>query len=69
VCSIHTPTSKQIKMIDFIKTYIKYVVFHKWNRLSIESIEFLEKHWEHKPKSGIKFWLYRKIKKINGFLD
>lgn len=56
-------------MIDFIKTYIKYVVFHKWNRLSIESIEFLEKYWEHKPKSGIKFWLYRKIKKINGFLD
>lgn len=45
-------------MIDFIKTYVKYVLFHKWNKVPKESIGLLEKHWNNKPNKGVKYWLY-----------
>lgn len=51
--------------MDFIKTYIKYVLFHRWNKLSEESINLLEQDWKNKPTKGIKLWLYKKIIKIN----
>ena len=53
-------------MIDFIKTYVKYILLHKWNKVSVESIELLDAHWEKKPSKGPKYWLYNKIKSING---
>lgn len=51
--------------MDFIKTYIKYVLLHRWNKLSEESINLIEQHWKNKPKNGMKLWLYKKIIKIN----
>jgi hypothetical protein len=54
-------------MIDFLITCIKYVIFYKWNRISKESIELLDIHWENKPTNGLKLWLYNKIKQINKY--
>jgi len=54
-------------MISFIKTYIKYVLFHKWNKLSKESFDLLDNNWQNKPTKGLNLWLYNKIKKINGY--
>jgi hypothetical protein len=53
-------------MVDSIKTYIKYVLFHKWNKLNTEQINFLQTHWKHKPTKGLKLWVYNKVIKING---
>ena len=55
------------QMISFIKTYIKYVLFHKWNKLSKESFDLLDNNWKNKPTKGLNLWLYNKIKKINGY--
>jgi hypothetical protein len=51
--------------MDLIKTYIKYVLLHRWYKLSEESINLIEQHWENKPTNGMKLWLYKKIIKIN----
>ena len=53
-------------MIDFINTYVKYILLHKWNMVSKESIDLLDKHWKKKPTKGVKLWLYNKIKTKNG---
>ena len=53
-------------MIDWIRTYIKFVLLHKWNNVSEEGLKMLDEHWQHKPTNGIKLWLYNKIKLING---
>jgi len=50
-------------MMDFIKTYIKYIVLHRWNIISKEGFDLLEEHWKNKPTKGIKLWLYNKLKK------
>lgn len=52
-------------MIDFLKTYVKYILLHKWNKVPKESIDLLEEQWESKPTNGINLWLYSKIKYIN----
>jgi hypothetical protein len=52
-------------MIDFIKTYIKYALLHKWNPVSAEAFALLDEHWTQKP-TGAKLWLYNLIKRING---
>jgi hypothetical protein len=49
-------------MMDFIKTYIKYIVLHRWNKISKEGIDLLEQHWKNKPTKGLKLWLYNKVK-------
>lgn len=50
-------------MIDFVKTYITYVLFKK--PIPKEGFDLANKHWKNKPKKGCKLWLYNKIKKIN----
>jgi hypothetical protein len=57
-------TNLKRNKMDFIKTYIKYVLFHRWNKLSEESINLIEQHWKNKPTNGMKLWLYKKIIKI-----
>ena len=52
-------------MIDWIRTYIKFVLLHRWNKVSQEGFEMLDEHWEYKPTKGINLWLYNKIKEIN----
>lgn len=52
-------------MKDFIKSYIKYVILHKWNRLDEKYFDLIEKNWGFLPENGLRGWLYRKIKKIN----
>jgi len=52
-------------MIDFLKTYFKYILLHRWNKLSKESIDLLEEHWKNKPTNGVKLWLYSKVKSKN----
>jgi hypothetical protein len=52
-------------MIDWIRTYIKFVLLHRWNRVSQEGFGMLDEHWEYKPTKGINLWLYNKIKEIN----
>jgi hypothetical protein len=52
-------------IIDIVKSYIKWVIFHKYNKIPKESFDFLDEHWDRKPKEGVKLWLYNKIKKIN----
>lgn len=49
-------------MIDFIKTFIVYVLFKK--PIPKEGFDLADKHFKHKLK-GSKMWLYNKIKKIN----
>jgi hypothetical protein len=53
-------------MIDFLKTYVKYILLHRWNKVSKESIDLLEEHWKNKPTNGVKLWLYNKVKSKNG---
>ncbi len=52
-------------MLDFLKTYIKYILLHRWNKVPKEGVALLEKHWKNKPNSGIKLWLYNKVKSKN----
>jgi hypothetical protein len=52
-------------VIDFIKTYVKYILLHKWNKISKEGIDLLDEYWENKPTKGIKLWLYNKVKYKN----
>ena len=52
-------------MIDIVRSYIKWVIFHKFNKISKESFDFLDEHWDKKPTKGTKLWLYNKIKQIN----
>jgi hypothetical protein len=52
-------------MIDLIKTYIIFVVLSKWNKIPKEGFELLDNHWSNKPQSGLKLWLYNKIKSAN----
>ena len=62
------PIAKQAVMggaVDLAKTFIKYVLLHRWNRVSKESIELLENEWKGKPKSGAKLWMYNLVKWIN----
>jgi len=62
------PIAKQAVMggaVDLTKTFIKYVLFHQWNRVPKESIELLENQWKGKPKSGAKLWMYNLIKYLN----
>lgn len=53
-------------MIDFLKTYVKYILLHRWNKVSKESIDLLDEHWKNKPTNGVKLWLYNKVKSKNG---
>lgn len=55
-------------MIDFIKTYIVFILLHKWNKLSKENFDILEKHWTNKPTNGLRYWVYNKVKEKNGLL-
>ena len=41
-------------MIDFLKTYVKYILLHRWNKVPKESIDLLEEHWKNKPTNGVK---------------
>lgn len=52
-------------MIDLLKTYIKYILFHRWNKVSKEMIDLLNQHWVKKPTKGLKLNLYNKIIQIN----
>jgi hypothetical protein len=53
-------------MIDLIKTYFKYVLLHRWNKVGKQHFDWLDDHWQHKPTKGLRLWLYNKVKKING---
>lgn len=53
-------------MIDFLKTYIVFILLHRWNKVSEEHFDFLEKYWDEKPTKGIELWLYNKVKYKNG---
>ena len=48
-----------------IYAYLKYVLFHKWNKLSKKVFEYIEENRE-KPFTGWENRIYCKIKKING---
>ena len=48
-------------MIDLLKTYIRYVLLHRFHKISKEGICFIEKNFKKKPKKGIKKKLYDKI--------
>jgi hypothetical protein len=52
-------------MIDFLKAYVKYILLHRWNKVSNESFNLLEEHWKNKPTNGAKLWLYNKVKLKN----
>jgi hypothetical protein len=52
-------------MIDLIKTYFKYVLLHRWNKVGEEHFDWLDNHWQHKPSKGLRLWLYNKVKNIN----
>lgn len=53
-------------MLDFIGTYVKYILLHRYNKVSKESIELLDQHWKNKPTKGVKLWVYNKVRTING---
>lgn len=55
-------------MIDFIKTYIRFFLLHKWNKISHDAFDVLEENWTNKPTSGMKKWLYDIIKRKNGYI-
>jgi hypothetical protein len=40
-------------------------MLHRFNKISKESFDFLDEHWNRKPIKGVKLWLYNKIKQIN----
>jgi hypothetical protein len=52
-------------MIDWIRTYIKFVLLHKWNRVREDKLKMLDDHWQYKPTKGLRLWLYNKVKNIN----
>ena len=53
-------------MIDRILVYIQYVIFHRWNKVSKESIEIMDKYWADNPNIAPKTKkLYLKVKKLN----
>lgn len=52
-------------MIDIIKTYIKYVLLHRFNKVNKQAFNFLDKHFMNKKHTFLKVKLYNKIKKIN----
>lgn len=54
-------------MIDFIKTYVRFVILHRWNKIPKENLEILEHNWKNKPTSGLKYWVYNKVKKLNKY--
>jgi hypothetical protein len=53
-------------MIDWIKTYIKFVLLHRWYKVDEEKFKMLDDNWQYKPTKGLRLWLYNKVKKING---
>ena len=52
-------------MIDIIKTYIKYVLLYRFNKVNKQAFDFLDKHFMNKKHSLLKVKLYNKIKKMN----
>jgi hypothetical protein len=54
-------------LIDIIKVYIWYVIFHKFNKRPSTHFEWLEEHWEEKPSKGIELLLWNKLKKLNNY--
>ena len=54
-------------MIDIAKTYIKYILLHRWNKVSKKAMTLLDEHWEKKPIKGLKKYLYEWIKVKNNF--
>lgn len=51
--------------MDFLKTFVKYYLLSRWNKIPKEGFELLEKHWKNIPNGGLKLWLYNSIKKKN----
>lgn len=52
-------------MINIIKTYIKYILLHRFNKLNNETFDLLDKHFMNKKHSFLTVKLYNKIKRIN----
>lgn len=52
-------------MIDIVKTYIKFILLYRFNKIPKEGIELISKHWINKPKNGFKKHIYNKIMNKN----
>lgn len=48
--------------------YIKYVVFHRFNKVEPKVIDFVERHWVPNNKDRKRqMWLLNKIKSLNNY--
>ncbi len=53
-------------MVGTIKSYIRFVLFHRWNKLEQKHFDFLtELYSKRAPLSKIENWVLFKIKRIN----
>lgn len=53
-------------MKDILKTILKYILFHRWNKITVENLKFLDENWNKKPTKGFKKFIYDLVFKING---
>ncbi len=53
-------------LLDILKTYIKYVLLHRWNKIGKITFDILDEHWALKPTKGVRLWMYNKVKSKNG---
>jgi hypothetical protein len=53
-------------LLDILKTYIKYVLLHRWNKIDKITFDILDEHWALKPTKGVRLWMYNKVKSKNG---
>jgi len=53
-------------IIDILKTYIKYILLHRWNKIDVWRLELLESYWGNRPTKGARRWLYDKVREKNG---
>lgn len=55
-----------MKFFDAIKTYVIYVLLHRWNKISKESFDLIEEHWRpKKPLSKLQIKVLNKVKELN----
>lgn len=53
--------------MNTLKAIFKFILFHRWNRISSENLKFLDENWNKKPKKGFKKLIYNLVFKINGY--
>lgn len=50
-----------------LKTIFKYILFHRWNKITEDKLDFLDKNWNKKPTKGFKKFIYDLVFNINGY--